>query len=148
MDRATDQMIDIADAVVTAIGNASLTPTPAEVVRGYDLLYELEDMTEGEVYVGVAISEDEETDASRRRVGSETDIIVAVRSKLSATTNAAVDPLVKLCGAIRNLFRGNALAGVDDVWCRRTTRLAPYNPKHLREWRQFTGVVTLSFIKQ
>ena len=146
--RDTSQLFDLADAVVAAIGAATLSLTPFEVKRGYDIKYDLGTAERGDVYVGVAIGEDaEEPGGARRSVSAASQIQVGVRARVEDRTNATIDPLVTFAGEIRNLFRGQRLAGYD-ADCQSATLLIPYIPEHLHKLSQFTAVVTLTFDTQ
>lgn len=147
LSRPTDQIIDIADAVVSVLNAATLTPAATSIARGYNIHYKLENVTEDAVYVDVAMASDAEEQGSRGCAGADTIIQVGVRSLLSDTTNATIDPLVELAGQIRNLFRGGQFSTeLGSTYCSAATNLSIYNPQHIAEWTQFTSIIELTFI--
>jgi hypothetical protein len=150
--RDTSQLFELADAVVDAINAAvlaeTLSLTPVEVKRGYDITYQLKNTEPGAVYIGVAIGEDgEEPGGARRSVSAASQIQVGVRVLVADRTNATIDPLVAFEGELRDLFRGQRLAWYP-ADCQSATLLIPFIPEHLQQMSQFTGVVTLTFDTQ
>ena len=146
--RDTSQLFELADAVVATIGAATLSLTPFEIKRGYDITYKLDNAERGDVYVGVAIGEDaEEPGGARRSVQAASQIQVGVRARVADADNTTVDPLVELAGELRDLFRGQRLTTYD-ADCQSATLLIPYIPEHLQKFKQFTSVITLTFDTQ
>jgi len=145
--RDTSQLFELADAVVATINAATLSETPFQVERGYDITYKLAGALRGDVYVGVAIGEDaEEPGGARRSVQAASQIQVGVRVRIGDLKNTTIDPLVEFTGELRDLFRGQRLATYD-ADCQSATLMIPYIPEHLK-FNQFTSVITLTFDTQ
>jgi len=137
-------IVQIAQAVTDKL-NATGTTWSQQftATRLYDLTTELKD--DG-LHVDVAIREDAGDIASRGETEDQVAIDVAVRKK-GAVTPDAIDPLVRLLEELKDAFVAERLetAAAGEAWCYGWARKPAYYPSHLREFRQFTGVLTLKF---
>lgn len=133
-------ILDVADAVVTALNAATLSAA-FTAVRGYIATHELPDMDTLRVTVMPAaddIKRDTRSSAKHRFT-----IDVGVQKKPSTVSNAMLDPLTLLAQEIADYFLyGNRTAGA--------ILISPeikvlFIQKDLRELGQFTAVVRLQF---
>ena len=140
--RSPNSPIETAMAVEAELNAVVLSKSFAAVDRDYDITHRLENLTKGDVYAVVAFTDDEETGTSGRgRVAADTSITVAVLSHVADGKNETIDPLVILCGEIRDVFRGNRLPDTN-IWCQRTTGLTT---KYDKGTNSFTGFILLTF---
>lgn len=142
---------DIADAVVTALNNATLSQTfTAE--RSYVPLHELKDLADLKVTVvptGLTLS-------SLTRAGlSLYDYVIDIGVQKSlgsgAMTNAqivaAADPYMRLSQEIVDLFNSERIQIPygPSVNCITVTNTPIFAAKHIDEMRLFTSVISLTF---
>jgi hypothetical protein len=82
--------------------------------------------------------------ASRAAAQCDYQIDIGVQKKLTAADNAEIDALLGLVERIADHFRTQRLAALPGaVWV--GCENAPlYSPEHMKELRQFTGVLTLT----
>ena len=130
---------DLAQAVADALnaGTFSMEFT-AERVALPD--FELADMKD--LHVTVVPREVESALLDRARDSHDVKVDVAVQKKLASMTNEEIDPLMVLVQEILGHMNRRNLG--DAVW-RRTENKPVYSPEHLREMRQFTSVLTLTY---
>ena len=130
---------DLAQAVADALnaGTFSMEFT-AERVALPD--FELADMKD--LHVTVVPREVESALLDRARDSHDVKVDVAVQKKLDALTKEAVDPLMALVQEIATYLNRRNLG--DALW-RKTENKPVYSPEHLREMRQFTSVLTLTY---
>lgn len=142
-------ILQIADAVVTTINGASLTPT-FTAARAYVPIYDLQrDLSA--LKVSVVPRELSLVFLTRNSDDFTYDIDVSVQQKIGndvlteAEKATFCDPLMLLMEKIIDLFRGKPLAGVTGAQCMAAANPAVYIPDLLDEKRTFTSVATLSF---
>ena len=133
---------DIADAVVAEM-NAHTFSQPFTAVRTYDTTLALEDA--GTLHVTVVPKALAEEVASRTADQVDYAIDVGVRKKPASVSNAEMDPLVSLVEEIRAFFRRRRLAAYPGAMCIRTPIEPVFAPEHLREYGQFTSILSLTF---
>ena len=152
----TAQLVELAEAITTTLAAASFATGVFIPVRSYadwnDTLDELnEDLQVDVVPVGHDIAELE----ARESMKYESGVDVAVRKRFgTASQNAStgrielaeIDDLVLLVEQIHELFCKEAVtsATIDASWLDTTIR-ATYIREHLREHRQFTGIVRIRY---
>lgn len=141
-------VIDIADAVVTALNGATLSQSfVAE--RKYVPVHELDDLAQLRVSVVPATLEGVLIDRAGRNLYTFT-IDVAVQKSIGSGAmtdvqiNAACDPLMTLSEEIADLFDGKALTS-PAARCTDVKNVPIFAPAHLDEKRVFTSVVSLTF---
>jgi len=138
-------VIDIADALVADL-NAAAFDRPFKAVRGYVPTYDLQDMRNLHVtVVPKAVPTDEALDRERWRW--EVEIDVGVQQKVNPAKPAEVDPLVDLVQAMKDHLRDRDLALPDGSVAEWGGTEWPtlWLPDHMREYRQFTSVLTLTY---
>ena len=133
---------DIADAVVAEM-NGHTFSQPFTAVRTYDTTLALEDA--GTLHVTVVPKALTEEVASRTADQVDYVIDVGVRKKPASVSNAEMDPLVSLVEEIRTFFRRRRLAAYPGAMCIRTPIEPVFAPEHLREYGQFTSILSLTF---
>jgi hypothetical protein len=137
-------IVQIAEAVVANLNASGSTWSQTFTAqRGYDIVAELK---EDGLHVDVAIREDGGEIASRGDTMDQTAIDICVRKK-GAVTCELIDQLVKLVEEIKDAFVAKRLDTTDagEAWCYGWLRKPAYYPSHLRQFRQFTAVLTLQF---
>ena len=140
-------IVQIADAVVAGLNNASLSQ-PVQAQRHYLPEFDLPDMDA--LHVSVVPAEMDEEIADRTRDRAEYKIHVAVQKRvlkqdppgLDAT---AIDGLMRLVEEIDDLFRHKPLSGYPQAHWIKTENKPIYDPKHLQEHGQFTSLLALTF---
>jgi hypothetical protein len=140
-------VIEIADAVVTALNAAKLSQ-PVEAQRHYLPEFDLADMDA--LHVSVVPAELEEEIADRSRDWAEYKIHVAVQKRVSkqdppGLDATAIDGLMTLVEEIDDLFRHKPLAGYGQAHWTKTENKPIYDPKHLKDQGQFTSLLVLTF---
>ena len=139
-------VIDIADAVVTALNGADgpkqgNPPVGLSAVRAYRPVYDLKDMKDLRVTVvpkGVEMEM-----AGRGLLQSDVQVDVAVQKKLASGDNAEIDSLMSFVEEVAEFIRAQGrLAGA--AWVK-TENLPIYSLEHMEQLRQFTSVLTLTF---
>jgi len=139
----TPVVAQIADAVVAALNAATLSQE-FTAVRTYLPVYDLKDM--GTLHVTVAIRDRDEEPATRAKRKATYQIDVAVQKKIDPTDAAAGDALLYLVDQIAALFIGQRPTDYAAAICTAIEQNGPlYFPRHMREQRQFTSVLTLTF---
>ena len=134
---------DIAEAVKDELNDGSFSQDfTAE--RKYLPAFELKDMTT--LHVTVVPKGRELETIARGAAQEDVQIDVAVQKKLGDVDGEAdeIDALTALVGEIGDFFARRRLASVKAIWGR-TENVPVYDPEHLREMRQFTSVLTLTF---
>ncbi|MBM4019867.1 MAG: hypothetical protein FJ288_16355 [Planctomycetes bacterium] len=133
---------DIADAVVAELNDHEFSQEfTAE--RTYDTTLKLEDA--GTLHVTVVPKALAEEVASRAADQVDYVIDVGVRKKPTSVSNAELDPLVALVEEIRAFFRRRRLTAYPGAICIRTPIEPIFAPEHLREYGQFTSILSLTF---
>ena len=137
------KIADIAQAVTDELNAGSFSQSfTAE--RAYLPVFELKDMATLHVTV---VPKGRELETVARTIPQEdVQIDVAVQQKLAdvATESGQIDALLTLVEEIGAHFARKRLAGTNALWLR-TENVPVYDPDHLREMRQLTSVLTLTF---
>lgn len=143
-------IIDIADALVTSLNDAPGGTFSQAVTaeRKYAPSFEIKDMKT--LHVTVVPKEFDEERASRGALQSDYMIDIAIQKRLSTTiTNTEPDALMVLVNEIaeflRNIGKWTLASGAGVAKWRKTKNAPIYAPSHLREFRQFTSLLKLTF---
>jgi hypothetical protein len=138
-------IIDIAEAVKVEL-NAGGFSQPFTAVRYYDPVFDLGDMKI--LHVSVVPTARDWQKASRSAMQDDVSIDIAIQKKVEEQgdfKNATLDALVALVQEIADHFAGHRLTACPDAMWLRATNVPVYSVEHLRELRQFTSVLTLTF---
>ncbi len=130
-------LIDITEAVVAQI-NDSDNDFTAEL----NLLPEFELKDLKKLKVTVVPKALKFTGETRRDGGREVKIDIGVQRKCSAET---WNDLLQIVEDITGLFERKRLTGYSPAVCVGIENDPVYDPEHLRQYRQFTSVITLTF---
>lgn len=141
-------LIQIADAVVAKLNQAGLKPPftagpPLAAVRAYTTELDLKDIKH--LVLTVVPKEDDSEPLSRSQTADTYRVDIAVRRKIDPQDTPAVDALMNLVQEIKSLFRFGTLADYPQAAWTGTENNPAWFPGHLRELRQFTSVVTLTY---
>jgi len=130
---------DIAQAVADALnaGNFSQEFTAERVALPQ---FRLRDM--GALHVTVVPREVESEALSRAQDRYEVRVDVAIQKKVSSLDKTELDPLLALVQEVADYLNRRSMAGA--AWLK-TENKPVYSPEHLRELRQFTSVLTLTY---
>jgi len=135
-------VVDIAEAIKDEL-NATTFSLPFTAERSYVPQFELKELKTLHVTVVPRTEEDEIEARNRQREQYEIDI--AVQQRLTAETNAVLDPKMELVQEIKDHFRNRSLVSDTAHWIR--SRIEPiYAPDHIDQLRQFTSVITLTYL--
>ena len=130
---------DLAQAVADALNTGTFSMDfAAERVALPD--FELADMKD--LHVTVVPREVESALLDRGHDSHDVKVDVAVQKKLTSLANEEIDPLMALVQEISAHLNRRNLVGA--LW-RKTENKPVYSPEHLREMRQFTSVLTLTY---
>lgn len=129
----------IADAVVSELNSGSFSQDFTAVRKALPA-FTLSDMSA--LHVTVVPRAIENEIVSRAQDSHEVQIDVAVQKKLPGVDNTDVDPLMTLVQEIADHLERKMM---DSAYWRNTKNEPIYSPKHLREMRQFTSVLTLTY---
>jgi hypothetical protein len=133
---------DIADAVVTEMNGHTFSQA-FTAARSYDTTLDLKDAKA--LHVTVVPKAVVEEAASRSAEQMDYILDVAVRLKPEAVSNSALDPLVGLVEEIAAFFRRRRLTAYPGAICTKAPVEPVFSPEHLREYGQFTGILSLTF---
>ena len=133
-------LTDIADAVAAKITGANLAPG---LVAERILLpvFELKDMKI--LKVSVVPKSRKIIQEARNANTDEVQIDIGVQKKIS--DDSELDGLLKLVEDIAALFKAERLEGYKRAICIKVENEPVYDYEHLRQLRQFTSVLTLTF---
>ncbi len=95
--------------------------------------------------VTVVIGPIDDTMAARNVPQEDDEISIGVQQRVSAETNAVIDPLVDLVSEIKDFLRGRALADCPEARWVSSSVDPPYDLDQLKEDHQFTSVITLRY---
>jgi len=134
------KLTDIANAVVAVLNGADLIP---EFTAERTLLpiYDLKALKQ--LKVSVVPKSRKITQGTRIHNIDEIQIDIGVQKKFS--DDSELDDLLKLVEDICALFKAERLPGFASAICIKKENEPIYDPGHLRQFRQFTSVVTLTF---
>jgi hypothetical protein len=134
------KLTDIADAIVEILNAADLD---LEFTAERTLLpiYDLKALKT--LKVSVVPKGRKITQGARVLTIDEVQIDIGVQKKIS--NDSELDDLLKLVEDIVGLFQPERLDGYPPAICVKKENEPIYDPDHLRQFRQFTSVVTLTF---
>lgn len=133
---------DIADAVVVDLNAGSFSQT-FTAQRAYLPEFELPDMENLQVTVvpkGVTT-----LPGSRSRQQHEYTVDIAVQKKLQTADDAEIDALMTLAEEVGDHLRFQRLPSFPNAMWLKTENDPVYAQEHIRELRQFTSILTLTF---
>ena len=133
----TETAIDIADEIVDVLNGHTFSAT-FTAVRSYRAVYDLGAMTD--LRVTVTPRTEEDAPIARGLQQEEYQIGVSVQKKPASLSLDLLDDLMFLVEEIAEFIREERRFGTA-VWVR--TETAPiYDPAALRDWGQFTSLLT------
>jgi hypothetical protein len=134
------KLTDIADAVVAVLNGSELTP---EFVAERTLLPIYDLKTLKELKVSVVPKGRKIIQGARVLTIDEIQIDIGVQKKISDDSELGI--LMKLVEDITALFKPERLTGYPNALCVKKENDPIYDPDYLRQFHQFTSVVTLTF---
>jgi hypothetical protein len=141
------QIIDIADAVVTAINGATLSQS-VTAERFYVPVHDIEDPALHVTVVPAALDGKLLDRRGKNLFTYLVDVavqkVIGVGSMTNDQIKAACDPLMSFAEEIADLFDGKPL-GNSLVVCTNVKNVPIFAPDHLDEKRLFTSLLTLEF---
>jgi len=137
--------VAIADAVVARLASGTFAPSFVPV-RGYVPQFDLAELRGLHVTV-VPRALPEERTLDRSSVTHVHEVDVAIQQRVAVERSAEIDVLMDLVQTIHDWMRGETLDLADGrrVAYVGATREPLYSAAHLREFRCFTAVLTLSY---
>jgi len=133
------RIVDIADAVVTALNAGPFDPA-LQAVRSYQPGYELEQLKE--LRITVVPRGMEQTGATRAMTQRDVQIDIGIQKKLAQTNAAEVDALLDLVQQMADHIRTVRQFG-PAIWVK-TENTPIYSVEHMEQLRVFTSVLTLT----
>lgn len=133
-------LIDIANAVTNALNHAGLQP---HFVAEMNLLPEFELKELRTLRVTVVPRAFKTAPQNRESSGREVTIDIGVQQKTADKEKLA--ELLQLVENIIDVFDRKRLTDYPKAICVKVENDPVYDPEHLREFRQFTSVITLTF---
>ena len=133
-------LIDIADAVAAELNNTELSQ---EFTAKVNLKPEFELKELKNLKVTVVPKSLTFSGATRQESGKEVQIDIGVQKKTADPDQLAA--LLQLVEEIVRVFDRKRLAGYQKAVCVGIENDPVYDPEHLRQYRQFTSVITLKF---
>lgn len=139
-----DPEIEITKAVVEAL-NAETYSMPFEAGRAYDLTAELND--DGVLHVDVGIRKMDGEIGTRATSADDIEVDIVVRKKCEVDDIGQLDALMALINEIKRSFFPKRLSTetLGQAWCGEYARKPAFFQSHLRQFRQFTAPLTLTF---
>jgi hypothetical protein len=131
-------LIDIADAVAVELNNAEL---PQEFTAKVNLKPEFELKDLKNLKVTVVPKSLKFSGATRQESAKEVQIDIGVQKKTADPDQLA--ELLQLVEGIAGIFDRKRLTGYPKAVCIGIENDPVYDPEHLRQYRQFTSVITL-----
>jgi hypothetical protein len=145
-------LVSTADAVLSVLSDNKFSQE-FEPVRSYaDWELPLEDA--GVLHVDVVpVGSPEIELETGGSIGYMPQVDIVIRKRLATDQQEAdgtlvlpeIDDLVYLAQEIAEYFVAGRLAGFEDAAWERTQILAAFKPSHLRQYRQFTAVIRVTF---
>ena len=133
-------LTDLADAVV-AILNAADLDMEFTAERTLLPLYDLKALRD--LKVSVVPKGRKIIQGARVLTIDEIQIDIGIQKKIS--DDSELDGFMKLVEDIAGLFKAERLDGYPNALCIKKENEPIYDPEHLRQFHQFTSVVTLTF---
>lgn len=149
---ATAILVSTADAVLNSLADQRFSQE-FEPERSYaDWELPLEDSDDLHVDIVPVNSPDFELE-TRGSISYAPQVDIVVRKRLAQDQQEAdgsfvlpeIDDLVYLVEEIAEYFVADRFSEIESIVWQRTQILAAYKPSHLRQHRQFTGIVRLTF---
>lgn len=134
------EIVTIADAVTTAINDATLSQT-VEAERVYVAPYDLKDLAELRVNVIPGGAESEQLSRSQH---THTKTVEVVAQKRTDRTKGMLDALTLFVEEIADLFRGQRLDEYEPAYCS-SVIVSGHDPDLLDQEGRFVSVVSLTF---
>lgn len=131
-------------AAITAELNATEFSQSFTAVRGYIPMYKLDEIDS--LKVTVMLRTDERENIARGMTGNRVTVDVAIQKRFDSHANSAIDPLMVLGREIQRHFERLRLPGMEEAAHTGTENEPAYIPEHMMEWRQFTSVISLSYL--
>jgi hypothetical protein len=143
-------ILDIADAIVTALNGATLSQT-FTAARAYVPKFDLTTATGYQVCV--VPKADSREPGGQSEDSAELLIDIGVMKKLAARTTAAaelaeIDAAMLLCDEIRAVVNRKRLAGVEDAICSKIEQNPIYSVDQADEARTFLTALTTTWITE
>lgn len=138
---------DIADAVVVQL-NGAPQGTFSQVLsaqRVYLPETNLEELSDSSTSIVVVPRSVEASIAGRNLVQSDVSIDIGIQKKLSTEDNAELDALSQLVDQIGSFIRFRRLTAFPVASWVRLVNDPIYVVEHLRQYRQFTNVLTVTY---
>lgn len=141
---AGDAAIELVEAVKTRLNSLAFSQS-FTATRVYDLTDKVKE--DSITHVDVALFDEGGEIASRGSTDEEIAVNIAVRRKCDVSTNTTPDAMMGLIKEFKDTFVGERLetATLGAAFCHGFARKPPYFPEHIRNWGQFTGLITLRF---
>jgi hypothetical protein len=139
----TAAIIDIADAVTAELNAAKVGTFAMAFIAARMNLPEFDLSAMDTLHVTVVPKGVKESYASRNSAQAEYSVDVGVMKRF--INQADQDAMLGLVEQIRTFFRMRRLAQYQPAMCVGAENDPVYDPTHLREKRQFTSVLTLTF---
>ncbi len=136
------ELLKVADAVVSELNGAALSMA-FTAARHYQPSFDLCEMKE--LHVSVVPKGIEVSQAGRNTGSFDYKIDIGVQRKYAEESAAELDPLMALVEEIAELFRFKRLARLPEAAWIKTEHACVFAQEHMRELRQFTSVLTLTF---
>jgi len=140
----------MADAITVQIAEAVKDDLNAETfsqaftsVRKYLPVYDLKEMKT--LHVTVVPKALAKIVAGRKEITEGYTVDVAVQKKVKVDDAAAVDPLMLLVEEIADFCMFHHPAGYPSAVCIKAENEPAWSYEHMKEFRQFTSVLTLTF---
>ena len=97
------------------------------------------------LHVTVVPREVESAALDRTRDSHEVKVDIAVQQRVASLENDDIDPLMALVREIADFLNRRNVGGPAGAGWKKTENKPVYSPEHLREMKQFTGVLTLTY---
>ncbi|MFH1022124.1 MAG: hypothetical protein V1809_01905 [Planctomycetota bacterium] len=136
------ELLRVADAVTSTLNAATLS-LPFVAERHYQPVFDLAEMNDLHVTVvpkGVEVKE-----VARSKATRDYTVDVAVQRKFEVGDATELDPLMRLVEEIAEGFTFRRLADYPGAAWVKTEYVSIFAQEHMRELRQFTSVLTLTF---
>ena len=134
-------LIDVANAVVAELNSSVLFSDGVTAVMNLKPEFELKDLKELKVtVVPKALKISNET---RQDGGREVKVDIGIQRKTADLEIIA--ELMQLVEDVAGLFEHKRLSQYQQAVCVEIENDPIYDPEHLRQYRQFTSVITLTF---
>ena len=133
-------LINIPDAVAAELNAAELSQ---EFTAKVNLKPEFELKDLKNLKVTVVPKSLKFSGATRQESGKEVQIDIGVQKKTADLEQLAI--LLQLVEEIAGIFDRKRLTGYQKAVCVGIENAPVYDPEHLRQYRQFTSVITLKF---